>query len=1060
MKIRILILSAFLTLSRLVLSQEIDYSKTKTLYVVGTAHFDTQWLWTIQTSINEYIPATMQQNFKLFEKYPDYKFSFEGAFKYMLMKEYYPSDFQKVKEYVSQGRWNICGSSLDAGDVNIPSPEAITRLILLGQKFYREEFGKTSRDIFLPDCFGFGYAFPSIAAHCGLKGFSTQKLTWGSSVGIPFDICSWEGVDGSKIFSALNPGDYHSDITGDLSNDSKWIATVDITGKRNGLYLGYRYFGTGDRGGAPPDSSVGWLEKSIAGKGPLKIINAPADLLCTQLTADQLGKLPQYNGELLMTTHGVGCYTSQCAIKRWNRKNELLADASERASVMADWFGGSKYPHDQLNSAWTRFLWHQFHDDITGTSIPEAYKFSWNDELLSLNQFSSILEDAVATVSRTLDTKVKGVPLVVYNPLSFEREDIVEAEIMFDQPVKNVKILDKTGKELLSQVIGVDGNKVKFLFIAKVPSVGFEVYDVQPSNKENSAKSEFKISEQYMENARYMIVFDVKTGDVKRLIDKQEKHDMLSGPLHIEFLDDESTVYPAWEITPLTIKSKPRSYLDKPKIEITENGPVRISLRITREKDGSVFTQYIRLAAGKPGERIDFDTRVNWNTKGTLVKAEFPFGIPNSKATYDLGMGNVQRGNNTDKLYEVPAQQWVDLTATDNSYGITIMNDCKYGWDKPNDNTLRLTLLHTPKTAADFSYQGTNDLGTHEFLYSIVAHKGDWREAKSANMATGLNQPLVAFQTKPHDGKLGKEFSFAWLNSPQVTIKAIKKAENSDEIVIRFQEMFGQKVGNVQLNLPVAVTAAREINGAEEPVGEARLVDGKLVFNMTSYESKTFAIKIADAPSKVTPKDNSPLKLDYNLDGVSYDSNRADGNIDGNNHTIPAELYPDEITCDGINFKLGPKTDGQKNFVACDGRKINLPEGNYNRAYILVTALADKKNIFKIDNTPVELSIPYYSGFIGQWYNRVSSNGYATVDSLIPAYLKRQPVAWVGTHRHNGQNNSNEAYVFCYLFKLAIDLPKGAKTLTLPDDKNILVAAITLCKDENANTKPAQILYH
>ena len=408
-------------LANTVSSQENTMSSNqKTLYVTGTSHFDTQWLWTIQTSINEYVPATMKNNFRLFEKYPNYKFSFEGAFKYMLMKEYYNTDYEIVKKYIKLGNWNICGSSLDAFDVNIPSPFALSRSILLGQNYYKTEFGVVSRDIFLPDCFGFGYALPTVANFCGLKGFSTQKLTWGSSVGVPFDLGVWQGVDGSKIMAALNPSDYNGDIKSDLSNDPAWITIVDNTGKKNyGIYLGYRYFGIGDRGGAPRDTSLYWLDKSVNGNGPLKIVNAAADYLFTQITPKQMEQMPIYNSEMLMSTHGTGCYTSQAAMKKWNRKNELLSDAAEKASVMANWISGEPYPQEKLNAAYTRFLWHQFHDDLTGTSIPEAYRFSWNDELLSLNQFSSVLDNAVGSVAKALDTKTKHVPLVVYNPLSF-----------------------------------------------------------------------------------------------------------------------------------------------------------------------------------------------------------------------------------------------------------------------------------------------------------------------------------------------------------------------------------------------------------------------------------------------------------------------------------------------------------------------------------------------------------------------------------------------------------------------------------------------------------------
>jgi alpha-mannosidase len=292
-----------------------DYSKDKVLFVTATAHLDTQWRWTIVDTITKYIPATLHINFDLFEKFPSYIFSFEGAFRYMLMKEYYPEDYEKLKGYIKAGRWAVCGSWVDAVDTHIQSPESLIRQVLYGNGYFKKEFGKSSVDIFLPDCFGFGYVLPSVAAHCGLKGFSSQKLTWGSAIGIPFDLGLWEGIDGSSIIAALNPDDYVATIRADLRESEKWTKTIQKQGEISNLFVGYKYFGVGDEGGGPDDESVSWLEKSIKTEGIFKVISAPADLLFREIY-DVSKDLPRYKGELLMTTHGTGCYTSQAAMKK------------------------------------------------------------------------------------------------------------------------------------------------------------------------------------------------------------------------------------------------------------------------------------------------------------------------------------------------------------------------------------------------------------------------------------------------------------------------------------------------------------------------------------------------------------------------------------------------------------------------------------------------------------------------------------------------------------------------------------------------------------------------
>jgi alpha-mannosidase len=1041
-------------------AQEFDYSKDRVLHVVGTAHLDTQWRWTIQTTINQYIPNTLRGNFPLFEKYPDYTFSFEGAFRYMLAKEYYPEDYARLKDYIAKGRWAVCGSSVDACDVNVPSPESLIRQVLYGNGFFQREFGKTSRDIFLPDCFGFGYALPSVAAHCGLMGFSSQKLTWGSSVGIPFDVGAWEGVDGSRVVAELNPDEYVSRIRSDLSADKRWSDTIEKQGRISGLSVGYKYFGVGDTGGAPDDESVAWLEKSIRGSGPLKVVSAPADRLCRELASLPMERLPLWKGELLMTTHGTGCYTSQAAMKRWNRKNELLADAAERASVAADWLGAAPYPGDKLREAWVRFLWHQFHDDLTGTSIPEAYTFSWNDEVIALNQFSSVLENALGAASRALDTRVKGHPLVVFNPLSMEREDVVEAEVVFEKNApKHVRVFDPSGNEAPSQVSGVRGNSIRVLFLARAPSVGFAVFDVRPSDSPCSLSTGLRVTDSALENGRYLVRLD-SDGNVAGITDKKEGREVLSGPARLALFNDESPVWPAWEITYGTVTAQPTDYVRGPAtVRVEESGPARAALEVVRIAGNSKITQYIRLSAGESGNRVEFDTDIDWRTKGTLLKAVFPLAVSNPKATYDLGLGIIQRGDNTANLYEVPAQQWADITAPDASYGAAVLNDCKYGWDKPDDSTLRLTLLHTPKPGS-FQDQALLDIGRHRMTYAITAHKLCWRAGKVVWEAARLNQPLLAFQTSRHDGAFGKSFSTLRVSAPQVIVRACKKAEESGETVVRLVETFGRDCNGVTVTFAAPVVSAREINGAEEPVGEAAVRDGALVTDLKAFRPRAFAVRLARPNIKYEPPRCRTVDIPYDLDGISMDNDRSDGDFDGAGRTLPGELLPAMLESEGVTFRLGSGKPGVRNALSCRGQTIKLPRDGSNRLYLLAAAVGgDTKGVFTVDGRHFEVSVQDFTGFVGQWDSRIINGELMNGEfQLAPAFIKRDRIAWVGTHRHS-KSDGNEAYVFCYLYRYGIEIPPNARTLTLPNNERIHVFALTAARNFNDETRPAYLLY-
>ncbi len=1036
-----------------------DYSKDKVVHMVSTAHFDTQWKWTEQASINNYLLNTLHDNFDLIEKYPDYIFNFEGAVRYMWVKEYYPYEYKKLKDYIAKGNWHISGSSLDAGDVNMPSPEALMRNILLGQQFYKKEFGKTSNDVYLPDCFGFPYSLPSIAAHMGLKSFSTIKLHGNSAVGMPFDIGAWEGPDGSKILAEINPGSVTARISSDISNDGAELAAINKLGEKTGVYTDYKIYGTGDRGGAPPAQSVEWLEKSLKGDGPVKVISAPSDLLGSQITPEQLAKLPLYKGEFILSRHGTGCYTSQAFMKLLNRKNELLADATERASVAANWLGSAAYPQEKINDAWMRFLRHEFHDDLTGTSIPEVYEFSWNDELVSRNQFNAILNNAAGGISRALDTRVEGIPLTVFNPLSVSREEVVEATVNLSENAKAIRVFNKEGKEVPSQLKRKNGGSFQVLFIATLPANGFAVYDVRESHLAVVQKSQLAVSPQSLENARYKITID-GNGDIAGIFDKRYKKELLSAPMWLEFLNDPSIDWPQWEVLYKSVMATPRNYVKGVKsISIDEDGPVRVSLKIVRETEGSTFTQYVRLAAGETGNRVDVVNDVDWRSKNTLLKASFPLSVSNPKATYDLGLGTIERNTNTEKMYEVPAQQWADLSSSKGEYGITVMNDCKYGWDKPNDNTLRLTLFHNPQPAARYPASAFQDFGHHQFTYSIAGHQGDWKNETTLWQPAFLNQPAIPFQTTKHEGAIGKSFSFASLNTNQVAIKAIKQAEDTKEIVVRLQELTGATVKNVVLSMAANIISAHEINGVEDSIGTATVTNGKLSFIMNPYQPRTFALTIAKPPAAINGIENMPVKLKFTTAVTSPDVDRTAGaldDFDGKGHTIPSEQWPEEINSEGVVFKLGPKTTNPNGLandaVICQGDTIALPPGNYKRLYLLAAATEDTYGDFKVDGKVTNIGVQYFSGFIGQGQELIFKNKKKPMEPAISEpYLKTANIAWLATHRHS-TSGVNEAYVYCYLYKYAIDITPGAKTLMLPNNDKIRVMAVTLSNDENAVT--------
>ena len=1130
-----------------------DITRQPTLYVVPYAHLDTQWRWEFPQSISEYLLKTMRVNFDYMEKYPHYVFNWTGANRYRLMKEYFPSDYAKLKQYVAKGNWYPAGSSMEEGDVNLPNAESIIRQVLYGNTYFRREFGKASAEYMLPDCFGFPASLPSILAHAGVKGFSTQKLSayWQPAPkvggpdspeqtpeGIPFNVGVWEGPDGKTIVAALNPGDYGSQIRTDLSKEPPagsgevdWVRRIALDGKVTGVYADYHYVGTGDIGGAMDEESARLLEATVTkgeavipkagagehgsaqaqaaspnppvkmGDGPVQVVSSAADQMFLDITPEMTSRMPRYKGDLELINHSAGSLTSQAYHKRWNRRNEVLADAAEKASLAAEWLGGPAYPQDRLNAAWTLVMGGQFHDTAAGTATPRAYEFAQNDDVIALNQFAGVLTGATQAVASGLNTEGRGTPVVVYNSLNIGREDVVEATVPLPAGTKAARVIGPDGHQVPAQ-ISVPG---KVIFVAKAPPAGYAVYDVEPAAAPEP--SALKVTASSLENERYRVRIDAN-GDVSSIFDKSLNRELLAAPVRLAISNDAPRYWPAWNMDFDQEQAAPRAYVaGAAKIRIVENGAARVAVEISRDTEGSHFVQTVRLAAGDAGNRVEFADAIDWRTLSGNLKAAFPLAASNRLATYNWDIGTVQRPTAAERQFEVASHQWIDLTDASGAFGATILTDVKNASDKRDDHTLRLTLIRTPGFPAGkrggYSDQLSQDWGHHEIVYGLAGHAGDWRQAPTDWQGYRLNAPLMAFATEKHAGALGKTFSLVALSNPRIRILALKKAELSDELILRMVEMDGKAAPDVRVEFAGPVTAAREVDGQELPVGPATVSGGVLVTSFSAYQPRTFALKLGAPAAKVAAVQSTPVALDYDLAAASDDDTKSVGGFDTKGNALPAEMLPGELVFHGVRFKLAPAATGRPNAVVGKGQTIKLPAGRFNRLYVIAaSAEGDRKATFRVGGRPVELTIEDWGGFVGQWDTRVwkprpakvtihERNGtarevelrqdwavsanHAVWDlknegsqdwapsypedyrGLRPGFIKPAGIAWYASHHHT-PDGLNEPYQYSYLFAYAIDLPAGARTLTLPADEKIRILAVSAAEEYPA-LKPAQPLY-
>jgi len=1064
-----------------------------TLFLVPYTHLDDIWRWSYPQTIRDFLKNTLDENFESFEKYPHFNFNWSGASRYAMMKEYYPKKYETLKQWIAAGRWHPSGSSWVENDTNVPSTESQVRQLLMGRKYFHDEFGEESLEFMLPDCFGFPYSLPSVLNHCGIRGFSTQKLTWGSANGIPFNIGRWIGPDGESVIAALNCGKYSRPHMDNYPIHKETLERLRENKKQSGLPIDYYYLGGGDRnnhdrGGTPHKVSLKNLEKMAATEGPVNVIAGKADLMFRAITDEQAAKFPVWEKDLLLIQHSTGVLTSQAYQKQLNRDSELLADAAERAAVSANLLSGAVYPANALNHAWGLALRNQFHDTLPGTSIPAAHSMAWNDGIIALNQFDGVYSDAIGSLARSLNTDLPGVPLVIYNPLSTAREDLVEALIPEALAhAKNITAYNTQGQALPTQLTtGWDGKR-RVLFSAKVPPVGAAVYALHEEVPPPVKNGELTVGKRSLENNRYVVKID-ENGDIASVFDKRVKKELFEKPAQLEFLENFPTIKPAWRIYWKDISKPARSVAANPvQIRVVENGPLRIAIEVVREHEGSKIAQRIRLSAGNDGNRVDVANHLDWKTRGALFKAAFHLSASNPKATYNLDLGTIQRGNAHEKQYEVPTHAWMDLTDDSGTYGVSILTGSKYGSDKPDDNTLRLTLIHSPDTeewddetidwgrTKEMRWQ---DWGRHEFNYAITGHQGDWRDGQTHWEALRFEQRPAAFVVPKYRGDKGSTFSLINIDNPQINIQAVKMAEDGSGVVVRLQELSGRPCAGSTLTAVLPVTAAEELDGTERPLDKKLAVQNNSVkMNFSPYELKTLLLKIPGAKNRALTQ---PVSLKYDTDVFTYNTNREDGHnrerynnfhpevkrkkyiagsgsFDGKGGTYPAEMIGDTVEMGNVSFAIGPRKDYTKNALSCRGQRIDLPEDT-TVVHLLAAADVDTDVVFKAGDQKIPLTIGGWSGTIGHWDNRVFEGevaelSYSLQNDLLridPATIRDQRVAWCPSHRHTSA--ADTLYEYGYLFAYRLEIPKGVTSITLPESRFVRVVAMSVGDEGHAET--------
>ena len=811
------------------------------IYCVGHTHIDCAWLWTLKVTEDKSV-RSFSTVLNLMKQYPEYIFMSSQPQLYKYVKKNNPKVFKEIQERVKEGRWEVDGGMFVEADCNIASGESLIRQFIHGQKFFKDEFNKKNEILWLPDVFGYSAALPQIIKKCGLKYFMTTKLSWNEFNKMPYDTFEWEGIDGTKVLTHfVSIRDYHnkgkegSEQTEHFTTYNGYINPKQIKGGwerysqkdlNNEILCSY---GFGDGGGGPTKDMLEnqrRLTKGIPGC-PQTIQSTAKDffhILDKNVTGSKY--LPSWVGELYLEYHR-GTYTSMARNKKYNRRSEFAYQNIETFASISNLLFNKQYPRHEIFEGWEVILRNQFHDILPGSSIHQVYEDSKVEYENILKQNKELISDTVSSTVKEINAEDNV--LVVFNPNSFNFSGLVELDLKDEQ-----LFLNKYKDKLPIQKLTLN----KYLFkVNDIPSKGYGV--VLPLERDiKSLYKNLKISKERMENSFFVITFNEK-GQFSSIYDKREKRELLkegkNGNVIISY-EDRPHNYDAWDLNKYYVE-KQWEIDNVDEWDIVEEGPLRACIKIKRLYLDSTITQFIYIY--RDIDRIDIKNAIDWKEHQIFLKTWFPLDIHTKEATFDIQYGNVKRNthNNTSwdwAQFEVCVHKWLDVS--ERGYGVSFINDCKYGCSVKNSD-VSLSMLKSgvyPNPTADQEY--------HEFLYSIYPHKNEWMDSDTVKNSYELNNPVLPIIKKNNGGVLEKNFSFASTDKKNVIIEVIKQGLDGKSTIIRLYECYNMRC-EVALSFARSFKNIYECDMMENEITKIDTQSAKSInFKIKPYEIKTFKV--------------------------------------------------------------------------------------------------------------------------------------------------------------------------------------------------------------------------
>ncbi|HEY1683150.1 MAG TPA: alpha-mannosidase [Tepidisphaeraceae bacterium] len=769
------------------------------LSAIGHAHIDTAWLWPLAETHRK-CERTFSTQTTYMRDYPDYKFSCSQAYQYQVIMDRNPDLYQRIKKFAKKGQWVPVGGTWIEPDCNIPSGESLIRQFLFGQRFFEKEFGARCKEFWNPDVFGYNGQLPQICNLMDIKRFLTQKLSWNRFNRPDHHTFIWEGIDGSEVFTHFPPADTYNAVVS-IEELRRNVRNYKDNDRSRHSYM---LFGYGDGGGGPTKEMLEHIERAKDLPGLPKTEFRSSDEFFTLLEKDNTDRV-RLVGELYFEYHR-GTYTSQAANKKGNRKSEFFMHDVEFLSVLASKTANHKYPAQEINDIWKLILLNQFHDILPGSSINQVYV----DSAAHYNEIAERAQTLRDHALKSLVSKPGG-----STSASGEHGRAV--------PLQNIVAINTIGFPRTEIVQSPDGK----LLCADAPSYGIgKIIEATDSVSIEERKGRVVLENTYL---RAELSSD---GTVLSLVEKSTGREALAGNANsIRIYDDQNTAWDAWDVDPFHIeteKESPAAHV----MRIITRSPLRAEVEFQRKISSvSSMRQVIRLDAHS--RRLEFHTEVDWHENRKMLKAVFPVNVRAMNATYEMQFGCVERPTHFNTSYdlaryEVPGHKWADLSEFD--FGITLLSESKYGFST-FANQMRISLLRSSKHPDENA-----DMGKHSFAYAIMPHAGDWRDAGVVAEGFRFNAPMILASGSATPG------SIASVDRPNLVLDTIKKAEDSDAVILRLYEAHGGRgTANVKCNLPFK--SAVFCNGLEEEIGTAKSRNGAIEIPFTPFQIVTLKLK-------------------------------------------------------------------------------------------------------------------------------------------------------------------------------------------------------------------------